>query len=350
MYLQMIDVMKMCACAMMGAVTFDLQRFANPNVNTTGSADLSGENKVYYHDTLVDSAEPYLVHSQFGMDIPIPAHGGKTVELRIFDVIDKNTTALQEGVTPDGNSMKMRTINAEVKQYGDYVTVSDVASVTMIDPLILQATKAMGSQAGRSLDTVYRDVITAGTQVMYAPKISGGVETEIASRANLTAECVLTPDMCYRAQAQLKAMLAEPIGRSYVGIVHPYAAYDLMRTDDFIEMHKYAAVEELYNGEIGKVGNIRFVESTEAKVVKGGTGGNLGVYLTMILGKDAYAVTSIKGLGLEHIFKPLGSGDDPLNQRATIGWKATASCLRVKEQNMVRIESCGHFSDVVEAN
>ena len=348
----MTDIVKLCAVGAWLKMNFDLQRFADPNVQTTGSENLSGENKVYYHDRLVDSAEPYLVHAQFGMEIPIPKHGGKTMELRIFDVLDKQTRKLVEGVTPDGNNLKMRTITVAIDQYGDYVTLSDVATVTMIDPLILQATKAMGSQAGRSIDTVHREVITAGTNVLYAPKIEDGVETEIASRANLTAACILTPDLIYQAAAMLKANLAEPIGRSYVAIIHPYAAYDLMRSDDFIGMHQYSAVEELFSGEIGKIGNVRFVESTEAKVVKGGTGGNLGVFMTMVLGKDAYATTMVNGLGLEHIFKPLGSAGraDPLDQRCTVGWKATAACLRVKEQNMVRIESCGRFSAKVDAN
>lgn len=345
----MIKIFRWIMAVLLGVSVINLQLFADPNVQTTGSEDLSGENKTFYHDTLIDSAEPYLVHDQFAMEIPIPEHGGKTLELRIFDVLDKQTRELVEGVTPDGNNLKMRTMTVTIKQFGDYVTVSDVASVTMIDPLILQATKAMGSQAGRTLDTITRDVVTAGTQVLYAPKVEDGVETEIASRNALTKACTLTPDLIYRAAAMLKTMLAEPIGRSYVGIIHPYAAYDLMRDDDFVEMHKYSATEELYAGEIGRIGNVRFVESTEAKVVKEGAGG-IGVYLTMVLGKDAYATTKATGLGLEHIFKPLGSGDDPLNQRATVGWKATKACLRVKEQNMVRIESAGRFSDVVEAN
>lgn len=333
-----------------------IQHFAevNPNVQTTGSANLSGENKTFYHDTLIDSAEPYLVHDQFAMEIPIPEHGGKTLELRIFDVLDKQTRELTEGVTPDGNNLKMRTMTVEVKQYGDYVTISDVASVTMIDPLILQATKAMGSQAGRSLDTVTREVMTAGTNVMYAPKVADGTATEITSRANLTADCKLTPDLIFQAAAQLKAMLAEPFGRDFIAIIHPYASYDLMRSagNEWIDTVKYAASEQIFSGEIGRIAGVRFIESTEAKVVKGGNGGNLGVFLTMVLGKDAYATTKVSGLGLEHIFKPLGSSGvaDSLDQRCSVGWKATKACIRVKEQNMVRIESCGRFSSKVEAN
>ena len=329
-----------------------IQHFANPNVQTTGSEELSGENKTFYHDTLIDSAEPYLVHDQFAMEIPINEHGGKTLELRIFDVLDKQTRELQEGVTPDGNNLKMRTMTVEIKQYGDYVTISDVASVTMIDPLVLQATKAMGSQAGRSLDTVTREVLTAGTNVMYAPKVVDGVATEITSRANLTTDCKINPDMIFQAAAQLKAMLAEPFGRDFVGIIHQLCSYDLIKGsgDDFTEMVKYSAVEKLFAGEIGRIAGVRFVESTEAKIVKGGSGGNLAVFLTMVLGKDAYATTKVKGLGLEHIFKPLGHGDDPLNQRCSVGWKATKACIRIKEQNMIRIESCGRFSTKAEAN
>ncbi len=354
----------------------ELQRFANPNTNTTGSEGLSNENKTYYHDTLIDNAEPYLVHDQFGTEINIPEHGGKTVEVRYFDVLDKNTTALTEGVTPDGNNLTMGVKTATISQYGDYVTMSDVLNMTAIDPILVQATKAMGSQAGRSLDTITRDVITAGTNVLYAPEVDGDTITEITERDDLNDKCILTPDVIMRAQAMLEANLAEPINGSYVAIIHPYAAYDLMRSPEFIEWHKYAQPGELYRGEIGMIGNVRFVKSTEAKIVTvtsagsevnadppaegGGDSGDdssddsgvttTAVFLTMVLGKDAYATTYATGLGLEHIVKPLGSGDDPLNQRCTAGWKATKTAIRLKEQNMVRIESAGHFSGTAQAN
>ena len=329
----------------------ELQRFANPNTNTTGSEGLSDENKTYYHDTLIDNAEPYLVHDQFGTEINIPEHGGKNVEVRYFDVLDKNTTALTEGVTPDGNNLTMGVKTATISQYGDYVTMSDVLNMTAIDPILVQATKAMGSQAGRSLDTITRDVITAGTNVLYAPEVDGDTITEITERDDLNDKCILTPDVIMRAQAMLEANLAEPINGSYVAIIHPYAAYDLMRSPEFIEWHKYAQPGELYRGEIGMIGNVRFVKSTEAKIVTvGEEGSEVAVFLTMVLGKDAYATTYATGLGLEHIVKPLGSGDDPLNQRCTAGWKATKTAIRLKEQNMVRIESAGHFSGTAQAN
>ena len=348
---------------MKNKIKLDLQMFAHPttdpNTNTTGSTGLSDENKTYYHDTLIDNAEPYLVHDQFGTEINIPEHGGKTVEVRYFDVLAKNTTALTEGVTPDGSSLSMGVKNVTLAQYGDYVTLSDVVSVTTIDPMLVQATKAMGSQAGRSLDTITRNVITAGTNVLYCPKTVAGVLTPVTSRDDLDETSLLTPDIFLQAQAMLEANLAEPVeGGSYVAIIHPYAAYDIMSSPQFVEWHKYAAPEQLFRGEIGMIGNIRFVKSTEARIVRNTvsttvegvtTSTTSTIFLTMVLGKDAYATTYARGLGLEHIVKPLGAGEDPLNQRCTAGWKAMKAALRLKEQNMIRIESMSTFSSKVTA-
>ena len=77
------------------------------------------------------------------------------------------------------------------------------------------------------------------------------------------------------------------------------------------------------------------METTEAKIFEG------GVYSTLILGENAYGVTEIEGGGLEHIVKQLGSAgtSDALNQRATVGWKATKVAERLVEQFMVRVES-----------
>lgn len=54
----------------------------------------------------------------------------------------------------------------------------------------------------------------------------------------------------------------------------------------------------------------------------------------------AYATTELEGGGMQHIVKQLGYGDDPLNQRASVGWKAVKTAERLSEQYMVRIESC----------
>ena len=99
------------------------------------------------------------------------------------------------------------------------------------------------------------------------------------------------------------------------------------------------------------------METSEAKVFeKAGTDQSTGaakaasrdVYSTLILGADAYGVTEITGGGLQHIVKQLGSAGtaDPLDQRASAGWKATKVAERLVESNMVRIETTSTFTGV----
>ena len=334
----------------------DLQMFATAstqNQNATSASGMSAEMKTFYEKRLIDQAEPALVHDQFGDPYPIPANGGKNIEFRKYDSLPKATTPLTEGVTPDGQTMNVSTVTAEVKQYGGWVPITDTLQLTAIDNNILQATKIIASQAGRTLDTIVRDVLAGGTNVIYAPKIGeGGAETPVTSRATLDATCQLTSDLIARAATQLKAMNADPIGTSFVGIIHPYVTYELRRDPDWIDVHKYAQPDEIYNGEIGTLHGVRFVETSEAKIWKGtGCPEGLAVFSTLILGAHAYGSTEIEGGGLEHIVKQLGYGDDPLNQRASVGWKAHKTAERLVEQYMVRIESCSaRYSATAEAN
>jgi len=148
-------------------------------------------------------------------------------------------------------------------------------------------------------------------------------------------------DVINQAVALLQAQNADPIGDSYVAIVHPYTSYDIRKDPAWVDAHKYAAPEEIFNGEIGKINNVRFVVSSEAKIWTGtGCPTGLAVFSTLVLGAHAYATTELEGGGMQHIVKQLGYGDDPLNQRASVGWKATKTAERLSEPYMVRIESC----------
>ena len=331
----------------------DLQLFADASAqlqNTT--ATMTTEMKTYYEKTLLDLAEPALVHDQFGDSYPIPANNGKSIEFRKYAALPKATEPLTEGVTPAGQSLTVTTVTAEVHQYGGWVALTDMLDLTAIDNNVVQATNLLASQGGRSMDTIVRDILNGGTNVIYAPKVADGVETAVTSRATLDKTAQLTVDVINQAVALLQAQNADPIGDSYVAIVHPYTTYDLRRDPAWIDAHKYAAPEELFNGEIGKINNVRFVVSSEAKIWKGsGCPSGLAVFSTLVLGAHAYATTELEGGGMQHIVKQLGYGDDPLNQRASVGWKATKTAERLNDQYMVRIESCSaRYSEKALAN
>lgn len=312
--------------------------------NTTGSSgegnNLTAEMKTYYDNRLIDIAGPKLVHDQFGQRRPIPKNGGKTVEFRMYTPLGKAMQALTEGVTPEGNKLNVTAITATVKQYGDYIRMSDMLLLTAIDNNLVEALNLLGDQAGLTLDTVAREVLNGGTNVQYA-------EGQVASRTELTQEMLLTVKAVKMAVRTLKRQNAPKIGTTYVGIIHPDVSFDLMEDPEWKDWHKYTTPENAYKNEIGEIGGVRFVESTEAKIfAKKGAAGK-DVYSTLILGANAYGVTEVTGGGLETIVKQLGSGGtaDPLNQRATAGWKATKTAERLVEQYMVRVETGSSTSE-----
>ena len=319
-------------------MNFDIQLFAE-NVQTTLSAGLSAEMKTFYDMTLIDEAQANLVHDQFGQKRPIPANGGKVIEFRKFAPLAMATTPLTEGVTPDGKQLSVSTVTATVSQYGDYITQSDMLELTALDNTILESAKLLGRQAGATLDTVVRNVLHSGTNVMYAEKKTDAGTEEVLSRADLDENCVITVELIQRAVAKLRAQNAPTINGKYVGIVHPYVAYDLMRDPEWIDAHKYAQPENLYEGEIGEIAGVRFVQTTEAKIY--GNEGGLAVFGTLILGDGAYGVTEVNGGGLEIIVKQRGSSGaaDPLDQRSSVGWKAIKTAELLIENYLVRIES-----------
>ena len=320
---------------------------ANSSGNITPygeSGGLSAEMKTYYSDYLIDMAEPKLVHDQFGQKMPIPQGSGKMVEFRKYDPLPKTTTPLTEGVTPNGQKLDVKVVTAEVKQYGGFIELSDILMLTAIDNNLVQATKLLGGQAGRSLDTITREVLAGGTNVQYA---EGEVESRSALKGGQeSGNHYLTVNAIRKAVRTLKRLNAEPLeGGSFVGIIHPDAAYDLMNDPKWINVKTYSDPEGIYQGEIGKIENVRFVETSEAKIFEKAGANGVDVYATLIIADNAYGTTELSGGGLQHIVKQLGSAGtaDPLNQRATAGWKATKAAVRLVEPYMVRIETAASF-------
>ena len=310
-----------------------------PNPNVTTAEGLSPEMKPYYAGYLIDLAQPELVHDQFGQKHTIPQNGGKTIRFRQFDPLPEMTTPLTEGVTPDGQSISVRALESTVRQYGSYVTLSDMLELTAVDNNILQATKLIASQAGRTLDTITREILNAGTVVQYA-------DGSVASRAALTYTSAtvnhnLTVAAVKKAVRYLESQDARKIKGSYVGIIHPNVKFDLMNDPEWKRPHEYKDTTELYTGEIGELYGVRFVESTRAKVFTGAGANGADVYATLIIADDAYGVTEVEGGGLQHIVKPLGSAGsaDPLDQRSTVGWKALKTAEILVPQYLVRIET-----------
>lgn len=320
---------------------------ATHNTPSTSGNDLSPQLRTFYSKYFLKNARANLVHNQFGEKETIPSRNGRTIDFRGQDPYPVATTPLVEGVTPSPNKMSYRHITAVVNQYGAFTPETDLLQYISCDDTAISDTEELADQAGRTIDVITREVINGGTCVDYAPIIaSDGTVSEISSRSSITKDCLLTVEVILRMAAKLKKNNAPKFDGSYVAIVHPYVAYDLMRSKGFVERVKYADATRLFEGEIGKLGGVRFVESSEAKVweqagAKPTSGTAPNVYSTLFLGKHAYGVVNLEKGNLQHIVKPLGSAGaaDPLDQRATRGWKCSHTAVILAQQFMYRLES-----------
>lgn len=326
----------------------------NGQYDYTAAEDLTPEMKTFYDKALIRMAEPMLVHDQFGQKRPIPAGNGKTIEFRKFASLPKISEALTEGITPDGQKYSVSAITATVAQYGAYIATTDMLNLTAFDNTMAEITKMLASQAARTSDTLTRDVLCAGTNVMWSDADNGGND----ARTKLQAEDVLTVGDIKKARRLLQRNNAPTISGCYVAIIHPDTEYDLMQDSEWQEASKYAGSTQIFNGEIGKLYNVRFVVSTEAKIWKDSTCPVISgsdyrpVYATLVLGENAFGVTSINNGGIQTIVKQLGSGGtaDPLDQRSTVGWKLNKVAKILVPEYLVRIEHVTSFGASASAN
>lgn len=237
----------------------------NP-VTLTTTAGMSPTMKVFYDTTLLENAREKMIFTQFGMHQPMK---GKSVEWRKFNTFKKALSPLSEGVIPEAKLFGMTNVTASTNQYGDYTVVSDRLELESYDDVIFGATEEMGAAEGETYDTLTRNVLVAGNFVQYSSKVSGSTVTPVSARTDLDNTAVLTPDDVAKAATWLKKNKAPQIDGSYVAIIHPSQTYQLRKSEEWKEFHKYDDTKPIFNGEIGMLHGVRFVESNNAKVWRG---------------------------------------------------------------------------------
>lgn len=346
-----------------GALVNATGNFVNAYTGATTPFDAShtmdGEMKTFYDTSLLVNARAEMFYAQFAVTQPLPKGRGKTVEWRRFNTFER-ASKLQEGVIPTGQKFGITTKTGSIDQYGTYTAITDQLEMHAYDDIILGASEEMGASAAETQEVLIRDALLVNTNVLYCDNVTlatGAVVSTPTSpalmEASATTMAIFSPTMVAKAVTIMKKNKVPTINGKYYCVIHPSVAFDLRQHKDWIEAHKYAAVSELMNGEIGELHGMRFVENTFAPILGDAYVNKEGTvtYATYCFGKDAFGIIDPEEGGLEMIVKNKEQAGGPLNQFSTIGYKfETNGATVLYPERVLRIMSCSSYSATDEAN
>lgn len=346
-----------------GALVNATGNFVNAYTGATtpfdGNNSFNGEIKAFFDTTLLVNARVDMYYAQFAKTQPLPKGSGKSVEWRKWNTFAR-ASKLQEGVIPTGQKFGMTSKSGSIDQYGTYTAVTDQLELHAFDDVILGATEEMGASAAETQEVLIRDALLTNTNVLYCDNITlatGAVASTPTScatmEASATAMSMFTPTMAARAVTIMKKNKVPTINGKYYAVIHPSVAFDLRQHKDWIDAHKYAAISEIFNGEIGELHGMRFVEDTFAPILGGETYQNKAgtkTYATYCFGKDAFGIIDPEEGGLEMIVKSKEQAGGPLNQFSTIGYKLETGAVVLYTERVLRIMSCSSYSAVDDTN
>lgn len=320
---------------------------------------MSGELKTFYDTELLENAREEMYYAQFARRQPLPKNHGTSVEWRKFNTFAK-AGKLQEGVIPTGQKFGMTTKTGTVYQMGTYTAVTDRLDLHACDPIILAATQELSASAAETQETLIRDALLTNTNVLYCDNITlstGAVESTPTTPATMkhtaAIRCYLTDKMVAKAVTKMKKDKVPKIKGKYFAVIHPSVAEDLRNCPGWLEAHKYAAPEEIFNGEIGELHGCRFIENVFAPVLNGSYANAAGgvTYATFFFGKDSFGIIDPEGGGLETIVKDKAEIGGPLEQFSTIGYKfETNGATVLYTERCLRVMSCSSYSASDETN
>lgn len=295
------------------------------------TATLTANMQTYYDKLLLEGLEKNLVYYPLGDKKSIPRNAGKVIYFTKYTKFSANTTAITEGTVPDSISLSSANISATLSSWGDYVVEADLLTMTAIDNVIKSAVKELGYRARLTIDTLVRNVLSAGGTTVY-----GGTA---AALSDVDASDTVSATNIRKAVRTLQNADVQTHSKGlYQGVIHPYVGYDIMSATtagNWLDVLKYTTQTPANANEVGTLFGVRFQSTTNVATTTSGTSGAATAYYNSIIGDGAFGVVNIAGGALKSYVKQLGSAGsaDPLNQLASIGYKIT---FATKELDSVR--------------
>ena len=328
----------------------------------TDYGDISPRTAAFASKDLLERAIPLMVLEKFAQAKEIPQKSSKAIKFRRYNSLAAATTALTEGVTPTGSKLTNTDVTATLAQYGDFVELTDVIADAHEDPVLKESMDLCGEQAALTLETLRWGVVTGGTNVIYA---NGTARTDITSGYTLALQREATNALLRQNARPITKIVSSspnystaPVAPAFVAVCHVDLETSVRKLAGFIPVEQYGNPGAAFEGEIGKVENVRYITTTVAAPFLGGGGtynsstaaykysvvssaNKIDVYPIVIMGQNAWATVALRGKNsvTPMVLNPnTPRGGDPLGQRGTVGWKTYSTSVILNQAWMVRVE------------
>ena len=213
----------------------------------------------YLQRRALKNVEPNLGYLNDAQMIEQPKNNGKHVKFFRYTELPAITKPLYEGVTPEGQKLTETAFTVMTKPYGGFMAITDELDLFHVDSKTQAISDRLNRQAQLSIDTVGRDQIMAGLNVMYPGSVT--------SRAGLTKANVLNYAIIKRVVRSLKKKGAQPFPDGYYHAKIDHDTYfDLTNDTHWEDANKYQNKTREEKYELGRIYKVKFYEVDNGKI------------------------------------------------------------------------------------
>lgn len=314
----------------------------NTVVNTgEGMSKLDNATRIVYAKEIQFKAMPNMRFFQFAsVKTELGVQPGLTISMMTYDNLALGGT-LTEGVPMVGKALSNSMKSITVAEKGNAVKVSELMLQSSFDDIMATATNLLARDYATVLDLELRDCALRNATVIFGRKTGAA---KITARGEITAENPLTVATVKDGVEILATNNAPKFeGNYYICFVHPHQSRDLRDDSAWINASNYGAPTQLFTGEIGRIDDVRFIETTlmcngsageDDPAYKADLAGDVPVYQSVLFGENYYGIA----FGL-----PMELRDEPpkdFGREHGLAWYAIWGVDLLQEENGVVIETC----------
>ena len=331
---------------MASAITGTGQLAGAPTAYSGSNSSLNQAIQTIWSKEILFQAMPILRFEQFAVKkTELGVAPGLRVNFLRYKNFGIDPTPLTEGVRMTTNALTAEQIAITVAEHGYAVAVSELLLNASFDDVMASASRLLGRHMAQYLDVQARNTLSAATSAVFGYDRSAvqGVNdwynegTVATQMSDLDGNYKLSTGAVKDAALTLAGKNIPRLGEKYVQFVHPKQSRDIRSNPEFIEVTKYAAPGNFMLGEIGRLYDVVFIETTQVK--------KLAV-------NAAYTTSTAVGVPADQYSVPVkantapGSGGNPesADYTAEKGYltTATGNGAEVYESIMIGDNAFGH--------